>query len=530
MAIEDPSSALPDHAGQASRLGTSDAPRNAGAIGPSHPVLGTYHLEGQPEDFKMAPNNIEAEQALLGAILINNEAYYRISDTLSAHHFFDPLHQRIFHSLSELIRRGQLASPITLRTYFEDDAAMNEVGGAAYLARLAGAAPTLMNAPEYARAVFELYQRRGLMQVGEDMAMTASNAEVDETPGQQIEKAEHNLYELAESGRYEGGFQSFSEAVEISIEIINSAFQSEGLSGLSTGLIDMDRQLGGLHKSDLVILAGRPSMGKTALATNIAFNVARRYREGKNPDGSRKPLEGGIVAFYSLEMSAEQLATRLLAEQSGIPSNKLRKGDITADEFRSFSEAARAIESLPLFIDDTGGLSIAALSARARRLQRQKGLDLIIVDYLQLVSASGRRNDGRVQEVTEITQGLKALAKDLNVPVLALSQLSRKVEDRDDKRPQLSDLRESGSIEQDADVVMFVYREEYYVERTKPSETDLDKMIEWQQRMEQSHGKADVIIGKQRHGPTGTIELSFEANITRFGNLAHQEYSENESY
>jgi len=518
MAIEDPLSLLSD-----------EATRHAGGTAPSHPELGPYHLEGQPDDFVMAPNNIEAEQALLGAILINNEALFRISDVLQAHHFFDPLHQRIFHTLSELIGRGQLASPITLKTYFEDDAAMKEVGGSAYLARLAGAAPTLMNAPEYARAVFELYQRRGLMHVGEQMAITASNPEVDETPGQQIEQAEHNLYELAESGRYEGGFQSFARAVEISIQSINKAFQKGGMPGLSTGLIEMDRLLGGLHNSDLVILAGRPSMGKTALATNIAFNVARRYREGKNPDGSRKVLDGGIVAFYSLEMSAEQLATRLLAEQSGIPSNKLLKGDITSDEFRSFSEAAREIESVPLFIDDTGGLSIAALAARARRMQRQQGLDLIIVDYLQLVSAPGRRNEGRVQEVTQITQSLKSLAKDLKVPVLALAQLSRKVEDRDDKRPQLADLRESGSIEQDADVVMFVYREEYYVERTKPSETNLDKMVEWQQRMEQTHGKADVIIGKQRRGPTGTIALSFEANITRFGNLAHHDYETEDS-
>jgi len=529
MAIEDPNPPLTDQADHAPRPGGPESSNVTGGIGPTHPVLGEYHLEGQPDDFKMAPHNIEAEQALLGAILINNEAFFRISDTLSSHHFFDPLHQRIFHSLTELIRRGQLASPITLKTYFADDAAMNEVGGAAYLARLAGAAPTLINAPEYARAVFELYQRRGLMKVGEDMVMIAANAEVDEPPGQQIEKAEHDLYELAESGTYEGGFQDFAKAVNNSINIINKAFQSDGLSGISTGLVDMDRLLGGLHPSDLVILAGRPSMGKTALATNIAFNVSRRYQEGKNPDGSRKTLDGGIVAFYSLEMSAEQLATRLLSEESGIASNKLLKGDITADEFRTFSDAAREIESVPLYIDDTGGLSISALTARARRLQRQQGLDLIIVDYLQLVSAPGRRNDGRVQEVTEITQGLKALAKDLKIPVLALSQLSRKVEERDDKRPQLSDLRESGSIEQDADVVMFVYREEYYVERSKPSETDLDKMIEWQQRMELSHGKADVIIGKQRHGPTGTIELSFEANITRFGNLARHGHPDDET-
>ncbi len=473
-----------------------------------------------------SPSNIEAEQSVLGAILVDNEVYFRISDILSPEHFFDPLHQRIFDTLSTIVRRGQLATPITVKSYFENDAAMHEAGGAAYLARLASNAPTIINAPDYARTVFELFQRRGLMRVGDEIVVTAADAKVELTPSEQIENAEQRLYDLAESGTYEGGFWSFSDAAEKAVETANQAYQRDGgLSGVATGLIDLDRLLGGLHPSDLIILAGRPSMGKTALATNIAFNAARRYREGHKSDGSRETLDGALVAFYSLEMSAEQLATRLLSEQSGIPSNRLRKGAVNQEEFSRFVQAQAELQNLPLYIDDTGGLAIAALAARARRLQRQRGLDLIVLDYLQLVTTtSRRRNDGRVQEVSEVTQRLKALAKELNVPVLALSQLSRKVEDRDDKRPQLADLRESGAIEQDADVVMFVYREEYYAERLKPSESDKVKHDEWLLKMDALHGLAEIIVGKQRHGPTGTLELQFQAEITRFGNKARREH------
>ena len=291
------------------------------------------------------------------------------------------------------------------------------------------------------------------------------------------------------------------------------------LAGISTGLVDLDSKLGGLHKSDLLILAGRPSMGKTSLATNVAFNVARAYRRGTLSDGAEGAVEGGAVGFFSLEMSAEQLATRVLSDASEIPSERVRKGDLTEEEFQRFAAAARELEACPLYIDDTPALPIAQLAARARRLKRTHGLDLIMVDYLQLVRP-GSAKDSRVNEVSEITQGLKAIAKELDVPVIALSQLSRQVESREDKRPQLADLRESGSIEQDADVVMFVFREEYYKEREKPGDHDLDAMASWQEEMEKLHGRAEVIIGKQRHGPIGTVELAFDGRFTRFSNLA----------
>ncbi len=513
--------------------GVSEAER----LQPSHDDSGAVNGTNTSSDLRSIPynelpNNIEAEQSLLGAILINNNAYERVSDVLNPEHFYEPLHQRIFHIVSTLISRGQLASPVTLKPYFETDPTIQDVGGTGYLVRLAGAAPTVINAPEYARIVFELYQRRSLVEIGQDVVNSALDVDLDTGPSEQIAEAEQRLYSLAEHGLYEGGFISFDEAAQQSVRITSEACQREGgLSGIGTDFIDLDHKLGGLHESDLIILAGRPSMGKTALATNIAFNVAKAYQQGENPDGSPRRERGGIVGFYSLEMSSEQLATRILSEQSQIPSHRLRKGDITEEEFRAYVEAHQTLTSLPLYIDDTGGLSIAALAARARRLQRQQGLDLLVVDYLQLVTTSGsRRNDGRVQEVSEVTQGLKALAKELNIPIIALSQLSRKVEDRDDKRPQLADLRESGSIEQDADVVMFVYREEYYLERIKPPEDDLQRMEAWMLEIKKVHGLAELIIGKQRHGPTGTVELQFEANITRFGNKSDQDYPTEPSY
>ena len=365
--------------------------------------------------------------------------------------------------------------------------------------------------------IYDLAVRRDLIGLGRDISAKAARVDVASEPREQIVEAEQKLYKLAEQGQTEGGFQSFLKAVTDAVNVANAAYQREGgLAGLSTGLIDMDKKLGGLHPSDLLILAGRPSMGKTSLATNIAFNVAKAYKRGLRPDGSEGAIDGGVVGFFSLEMSAEQLAGRILAEASEISSHKIRQGDMTEEEFRRFVDAAKALEACPLYIDDTPSIPISQLAARARRLKRTHGLDLLIIDYLQLARGTA---DNRVQEIAEISMGLKAIAKELNIPVVALSQLSRQVESREDKRPQLSDLRESGSIEQDADVVMFVFREEYYKEREKPGDHELDKMAEWQEAMSRLHAKAEVIIGKQRHGPIGTVELSFESQFTRFGNL-----------
>src|SRR6056297_1845224 len=465
------------------------------------------------------PHNIEAEQQLLGAILTNNELYDRVAATVKAEHFFEPVHQRIWEKATAQIAKNALASPVTLKLFFEDDEGLKELGGPAYLARLAGAAISSFAARDYAQMIHDLAVRRELIRLGKDIADRAARVDVSGEPKEQIVEAEQRLYQLAEAGQQNRGFQSFLTAVTDAVRVANAAYQRDGgLAGLSTGLTDLDRKLGGLHRSDLLILAGRPSMGKTSLATNIAFNVARAYRRGTTYDGRDGAVEGGVVGFYSLEMSAEQLAARVLSEASEVPSEQIRKGDMTEAEFRRFVEAAKALESCPLYIDDTPALPISQLAARARRLKREHGLDVLIVDYLQLVRPATAK-DSRVNEVSEITQGLKAIAKELDIPVIALSQLSRQVENREDKRPQLSDLRESGSIEQDADVVMFVFREEYYAEREKPSEDKLEEMAAWQERMERLHGKAEVIIGKQRHGPIGTVELSFEGRFTRFGNL-----------
>jgi replicative DNA helicase len=353
------------------------------------------------------------------------------------------------------------------------------------------------------------------------MVNVAYDAPVDFAPRAQIEDAERRLYELAESGRYDGGFQKFSQAMKIALDMAANAYRRDGkLSGIATGLRDLDSKMGGLQQSDLIIVAGRPGMGKTALATNIAYNIAKAYESELQPDGTMKTVNGGIVGFFSCEMSAEQLATRILAEQTGIASSNIRRGGITESDFEKIRDHTIELEHLPLYVDETGGLSISQLTARARRLKRQKGLDVLIVDYIQLLQGSGKRSDNRVQEVTEITTSLKALAKELNVPIIALSQLSRQVEARDDKRPQLADLRESGSIEQDADVVMFVFREEYYLQNKEPR-PGTPEYEKWQLEMSLVHGKAEVIIGKQRHGPTGTVELQFEGQFTRFSDLAH---------
>jgi len=467
-----------------------------------------------------APHNLEAEQALLGALLIENEVFNRIGDYLQARHFYDPVHGRIFAVATEMIGKGALADPITLRDRFARDEGLAEIGGIEYLVSLADSPYPSSAAPEYARLIYDLAMRRELIRIGEEIADDAARAELEESGRAQIESAEKKLYALAETGASTSGFVDFSKALELSVDMAAAAYERDGgLSGTSTGLTDMDYLLGGLHRSDLIILAGRPSMGKTALATNIAFHVARHYEYELSDDGVRKTTNGGVVGFFSLEMSSEQLATRLLAEYSAVPSHQIRRGEITPSEFEQLRDAAIEIQNAPLHIDDTGGLSIGALAARARRLKRMHGLDLIVVDYLQLVTSSNqRRNDGRVQEVSEITQGLKALAKELDVPVLALSQLSRQVEQRDDKKPQLADLRESGSIEQDADLVMFVYREEYYKARQEPK-PDTPEHLAWQEEMQAIANQAEVIIGKQRHGPIGTVKLSFEGKLTKFGNL-----------
>src|SRR5215472_5338189 len=477
---------------------------------------------GEPAPpYRAAPHNIEAEQALLGAILVNNEALYRVSDFLEPQHFFEPIHQQIYDISRSLIRTGKLASPVTLKTFLPAETDIAGLTLAQYLARLAAEATTIINAVDYGRTIYDLAIRRELINIGEDMVNVAFDAPVDFAPGDQIEDAERRLYELAEVGRYGGGFQKFETALTTAVDMAARAYQREGkLSGLATGLKDLDGKMGGLQPSDLIILAGRPGMGKTALATNIAYNVARAWVGEVRADGHAATVNGGIVGFFSLEMSAEQLATRIIAEQTGIPSNKIRRGLIGESDFENIKDISIELQSLPFYVDETGGLSIGQLAARARRLKRQRGLDLLVIDYIQLLQGSTRRSsENRVQEITEITTRLKALAKELNVPIVALSQLSRQVETREDKRPQLSDLRESGSIEQDADVVLFVFREEYYHQMRKPTEANREKFAEWQAEGERVDGKAEVIIGKQRHGPTGTVELQFDAAVTRFANL-----------
>jgi len=468
------------------------------------------------------PSNLEAEQALLGALLYDNGAYERLSDRLTGGHFHEPFHQRLFTAIETHIRKGQLAEPILLADEFKRDPAFEALGGLRYLADLVDRAPPAANAPDYARAVYDLALRRELIRIGGDITATAQQVgDSEQTARDQIESAEQRLYTLAETGETTSGLGSFSDALRGAIEMAAEAYSRDGgLAGISTGLIDLDKMLGGLHRSDLIILAARPAMGKSALAANIAFHAAKNYAWEPQPDGSRKTVNGGVVAFFSLEMSAEQLALRLLAEVSGVSSDRLRKGEIDASEFGRVRDASMEIQDAPLFLDDTGGLAVGKMAARARRLKRQHGLDLIVVDYLQLLT-TGMSNgvDNRVQEVSMVTQSLKALAKELDVPIIALAQLSRQVENREDKRPQLADLRESGSIEQDADVVMFIYREAYYLGRTEPR-LDTPEHLTWQEEMDKVNHLAEVIIGKQRHGPIGSVKLHFNGELTKFSNLA----------
>lgn len=466
------------------------------------------------------PHNIEAEQQLLGAILASNDVLDRVDDLVKPDHFHDPVHADIFATAAARIVKGQQTDATTLKNFMADHAGLKTLGVAEYLLRLQLSAVATSAARDYAQLIHDLAIRRSLIDLGKSIADRAQTVRDDATPDDQIIEAESDLFKLASTGTTSKGFQSFLRALTDAVDMANAAYnRGGGLAGVSTGLTELDRMLGGLHKSDLLILAGRPSMGKTSLATNVAFNVAKAFKRGAKTDGSEGTVDGGVVGFFSLEMSAAQLAQRILSEAAEVPSEQIRKGDLNPQEFQRYLRAAQDLENCPLYIDDTPALPIAQVAARARRLKRSpQGLDLLIIDYLQLLRGSGR-SENRVNEVSEITQGLKAIAKELNIPVIALSQLSRQVESRDDKRPQLSDLRESGSIEQDADVVMFVYRGEYYKEREKPGEENLEAMTKWQQDMEQLHGKAEVIIGKQRHGPVGSIELSFEGRFTRFGNL-----------
>jgi replicative DNA helicase len=470
---------------------------------------------------RVQPHNVEAEKALLGAIFANRRAYEKVVDFLRPEHFAVAEHGRIFEACMVLIERAQIADPVTLKIFFEAEQSLAEIGGPAYLAELALSAVTIINAGEYGRIVYDLYLRRQLIELGEDVVNDAYAGDIEETAPEQIEKAEQRLYDLAASGKYEGGFEDFRTSLIRAVELAQVAHQRDGkLSGVLTGLRDLDKKLGGQHASDLLVLAGRPSMGKTALATNIAYNAARAY---KDTDGA----EGAVVGFFSLEMSAEQLATRILSEQIEVSSDRIRKGDLSNDDFARFAQVSQTMYDLPIFIDDSPALSASQLRTRARRLKSVHGLGLIVVDYLQLMSLGpGVRRDNRVQEVSEITRGLKTLAKELDVPVLALSQLSRAVEQREDKHPQLSDLRESGSIEQDSDVVMFIYREQYYLERAEPQhradesmERYAERHVAWVQRCEEAHNKSEVIIAKQRHGPVGKVHLLFEGEFTRFRDL-----------
>ena len=457
------------------------------------------------------PSNIEAEQALIGSVLVNNDIIDEISSIISSSTFYDPAHTKIYEVIETLNKKGMIANPITLKNFFEKDNMLDEVGGTEYLVKLTRFSSSTKQAVDYAKIIHEMFLRRELVLISDKLSTDTLNANEQEQNAEDIiESAEKSLFDLAERGSFSQSYIKFNQAIDQTIQMATMAMQSDqGIVGIPTGLTDLDEKLGGLHKSDLIILAGRPSMGKTALATNIAYNASQHIL---------KRQEKSSVAFFSLEMSSEQLSTRILSEQAKIRSDDIRRGKVNEEEINRYIETSRNIYNLPLFIDETPAITIATLSNRARRMKRLFGLSLIVVDYIQLMRSSSNKNDGRVQEISEITQGLKALAKELSVPVLALSQLSRAVEQRDDKQPQLADLRESGSIEQDADVVMFVYREAYYLERKQPKLGSIEH-AEWQSKMNDVNGLADIILGKQRHGPTGVVKVEFEGIYTKFKDL-----------
>ena len=453
------------------------------------------------------PKNIEAEQTILGSILFNNEIFDEITDQLDENYFFDPIHQKIYKIISNLISKGLLANPVTIKNFFNTKEELVEIGGIDYLIKLTKVSTTKNQIKYYSQLLSDLYIRRQLINISEETLEESKNKDLEISGTNILENTERKLFEIAERGEFQRSFVTFKDALKETIDMATAAYKNDqGIVGVPSGLTDLDDRLGGLHKQDLIIIAGRPSMGKTALATNIAFNASLNIKKNDLKTS---------VAFFSLEMSSEQLSTRILAEQSRIKSNDIRRGKINQDDFERFIEASKNLEMLPLHIDDTPAITISALSNRARRLKRKEGLDLIVIDYIQLMKSSGYKNEGRVLEIAEITQGLKSLAKELDVPVLALSQLSRQVEQREDKKPQLSDLRESGSIEQDADVVMFVFRQQYYLEKQEPKPGTAEH-VEWQEKMSQIHNEAEIIIGKQRHGPTGVIKLEFESAFTKF--------------
>ena len=460
------------------------------------------------------PCNIEAEQAVIGSILVSNEIYDDVSPLVNSQKFFDPIHKKIFETIEKLISKGLLANPITLKNHFDNNEGLKELGGQEYLIKITKFSTSKKQAIDYANIVQEMHVRRELIKISQNVLdEAASSVEINNTGEEMIQNAEKSLFDLAERGHFNQSFMKFESALKQTIDMARSAYQNEdGVVGVPTGLTDLDSRLGGMHKQDLIIIAGRPSMGKTALATNIAFHAAKNIEK----KGSKSS-----VAFFSLEMSSEQLSTRILSEQSKIRSNDIRRGKVSEKEFEQFLETSKNIFELPLYIDETPAITIAAISNRSRRIKRLFGLELIVVDYIQLMKSTNRKDYNRVQEISEITQGLKALAKELDVPVLALSQLSRQVEQRDDKKPQLADLRESGSIEQDADVVMFVFRESYYLQNKEPALGTVEH-AEWQQKMDEISHLADIMIGKQRHGPTGNVKVEFEAMYTKFKDLENK--------
>jgi replicative DNA helicase len=476
---------------------------------------------------RLPPSNLQAEQALLGALLANNKAYDRVAEFLAPEHFADPIHGKIYAAIAKRCAASQIADPVTLRAEFEHSGVLDEVGGSAYLAQLLSAMVGIINAGDYGRVIRDAWLRRQLIDIGEVVVNRAFGADPELDGGAQIEAAEQTLFDLASHGGNDKGYVTFETALTKAIEVASTAFQNQGsVSGLDTGLRDLNKKMGGLHPSDLMILAGRPGMGKTALATKIAFGAAKALLAKARVDNPNA-MASQAIAIFSLEMSAEQLATRLLAEEARVSADRIRRGEISSRDFDNFVKVSREISQMPLLIDDTPALTLSALRTRCRRIQRTQGLGLVVIDYLQLMRpAAGTKPENRVLEISQITQGLKAIAKELAVPVLALSQLSRAVESRDDKRPQLSDLRESGTIEQDADVVMFIYRDEYYLQQKEPKIVAFDRddkyqeaMEKWKSDMGSVYNKAELILAKQRHGPTGKIDLFFEGEFTRFADL-----------
>jgi len=481
-------------------------------------IQALFDIADESQEYRQAPANIEVEQALLGAILVNNEALHQVADGLKPEHFYEPIHEKIYAAIQRHHDKGLIANPVTLKHYFEQDDGLKDMGGSAYLARLAASSIAIINVREYSELMMDLAQKRSLIGIGSDVVNGAYDQNDTRSATEQIEMAEQSLFALASSGTDSRSFTTITDSVAQAVRSAELAFKRQGETvGVPTGLAGLNKLLGGFQNSDLIILAGRPSMGKTALALSIAHSAAKFFHQEHESSGSKaKPLS---AAFFSLEMSAEQLASRLLSSDSGINAADIRRGNLDHDKFSRLVTSSQNIARLPIFIDDTPALPVASMRARARRLKRMHNLGLIVVDYLQLMRGSSTKGDNRVQEVSEITMGLKAIAKELNVPVLALSQLSRQVENRDDKRPQLADLRESGSIEQDADVVMFVYREEYYLMRKMPREEETEKLLLWQEEMDKVHGLADVIVSKNRHGPIDNITVAFQADMARFHDL-----------